>query len=1039
MTIDLATNAELQASKAGQLSAFSGFSLLHIKGEIAECLQTFGRLGIFEEYTKHDISHVNGLASLLDWLIPADTQAIMTDADWLLAVLSVYLHDFGLLVTRNEYEERQQTDFPVYRDTFTHSTVENVQMVEYLNRLQEEDREKFLYQEFVRIHHPTRIRGWIDGTVNRKYGGDPALIAKLQSLTANLDRKFTSDLGLVCQSHHLEDIYNIDKYPTSRPYGPTPQETANVQYAAIVLRAADLLHITRDRAPSTAFEVISPSNPISQTEWSKQNAVRSVRSRPATNDSGDVDQDLDRDTIEIHATFTDADGFFGLTAYLQYAAKELAECYKWADASNRRYGVKHRFPWRRMDTSHIEAVGFITRPFEFQIDQHKILELLTGHTLYNDTGVVVREIVQNAIDAVRLEEFAHGDRCYRPTVLVDWSSTDRTLTVTDNGTGMTEDIIESNFLRVGSSRYNETQFLKEYPGYSSISRFGIGALSAFMVADDVQVVTVSKEEDEARHLTLRTVHGQYLVKLLEKDSPEVPSHIRDHGTSVSLRLRKGAQLVDILETLKKWVIVPRCAVTYSVDGRDRQTVGFSDVTTALKGALVELGAANETQDGLISSNKDPIQIRTVEADGISIAYAVRWDKWFSEWQFLPGPSNQRDETQNREFRIGTCVEGIRVTLTSPGYSDRSIVALADAKGKRAPRTNVARDALEITAEYTDYISAVYRAYVGHVLHEMERIKTSRKSSLTRATREGVYLTARIAHRNGTSPQELFVLYSILREVPVFLIEQAGTRRACSLVDLDEDEELVSVESQVVNHLEYVLDALPVSVSMTNVLSSLGNKATQISSKRLLCGDIQSGIFASLFREEWEVSEIAVNEDAQEVLATWTKKGQVPRWISPWQLTFDSAIDEQSVLLRRLSVEPTNSVLAPTNVGDITVSGLSDYELIRIAGQLYMLPSCSLLTFESADEGGFLAQEKLAWLAGLIASVMLSSRRRRQVYELRLGESNDALMNELERENLLGFVNWSSVRRAISSFSGRTFDVYRWERRYDVIDPDGEWA
>ena len=69
---------------------------------------------------------------------------------------------------------------------------------------------------------------------------------------------------------------------------------------------------------------------------------------------------------------------------------------------------------------------------------------------------------------------------------ISWNSKTRTLTVEDSGTGMTQEIIESNLLKVGASRYQDPEFRKKYPQFSPISRFGIGVLSAFMVADNVE-------------------------------------------------------------------------------------------------------------------------------------------------------------------------------------------------------------------------------------------------------------------------------------------------------------------------------------------------------------------------------------------------------------------------------------------------------------------------------------------------------------------------------------------------------------------------
>jgi molecular chaperone HtpG len=67
------------------------------------------------------------------------------------------------------------------------------------------------------------------------------------------------------------------------------------------------------------------------------------------------------------------------------------------------------FPWRNIDDSNVETEGFLREAFEFTIDQAKILDLLTGHTLYNDSQVVIRELVQNSLDAIRLQKHQDPD------------------------------------------------------------------------------------------------------------------------------------------------------------------------------------------------------------------------------------------------------------------------------------------------------------------------------------------------------------------------------------------------------------------------------------------------------------------------------------------------------------------------------------------------------------------------------------------------------------------------------------------------------
>ena len=99
----LVTSAEQFAERAEELPAFSGLKLLHIKREVTRILSLIGRGGIFDEYTLHDVSHINAMLEMLEWLIPEETVSAMSPADWLMLVLAIYFHDTGMLVTREEF------------------------------------------------------------------------------------------------------------------------------------------------------------------------------------------------------------------------------------------------------------------------------------------------------------------------------------------------------------------------------------------------------------------------------------------------------------------------------------------------------------------------------------------------------------------------------------------------------------------------------------------------------------------------------------------------------------------------------------------------------------------------------------------------------------------------------------------------------------------------------------------------------------------------------------------------------------------------
>jgi len=577
MAAQLSSNAEKLAAQSQELQSFSRFNLVGVKQGLEVFLNQFGRDGIFHEYTKHDLSHIDTLLQMLDWVVVPGSAKAMTSVDWMLAVLAIYFHDAGLIVTREEFRNREKTAFP----DFKNSILGSPQPSSYKERVEvlgADERERFLYQEFVRTHHAERIKYWIEGRADERLGVAPSTAFAVGGLLTNIDENFRTDLAIVCESHHLDDLNDLDKYSPRRAYGSDTRETANLQFAAILLRTVDLLHVTRDRTPSLAFSLIAPSDPKSIEEWHKQMEVVAVRMAPPRDDKGNVDTKAIPDTIAVSATFRDPLGFFSLTDYLHYAEMQLRQSNQWAEQAAVREASQFCFPWRKSDSTQVKAVGFESRQFAFELDKPRILKLLTGHTLYSNSDVVLRELTQNSLDATRLQKTNTGDP---GQINISLNTRARTLTVDDNGTGMTQRVIEQNFLNVGNSLYDDDGFRKKYPTFSAISRFGIGILSIFMISDEIEVITKASEEKQARNLSIRSLNGKYLIRLLDPTAPDFPELLRGHGTRVQLRIRAGVPIPRIREVAEFWILFPECEVTVSNDGESPIAIGYPSPKDAL--------------------------------------------------------------------------------------------------------------------------------------------------------------------------------------------------------------------------------------------------------------------------------------------------------------------------------------------------------------------------------------------------------------------------------------------------------------------------
>ena len=153
--------------------------------------------------------------------------------------------------------------------------------------------------------------------------------------------------------------------------------------------------------------------------------------------------------------------------------------------------------------------------------------------LYSEKDIFLREIVSNASDAVTklrrlasLGQYDAGDETYRIDVVLD--KTAKTLTVSDNGIGMTAEELDRYICQIALS--GALEFVEKYEGENKnngiIGHFGLGFYSSFMVSDTVEVITKSYTGAPTVHWTC-TGDGEYETTAGERDG---------HGTTVIMHV-----------------------------------------------------------------------------------------------------------------------------------------------------------------------------------------------------------------------------------------------------------------------------------------------------------------------------------------------------------------------------------------------------------------------------------------------------------------------------------------------------------------------
>lgn len=175
----------------------------------------------------------------------------------------------------------------------------------------------------------------------------------------------------------------------------------------------------------------------------------------------------------------------------------------------------------------------------FQAEVRQLLDLMI-HSLYSNREIFLRELVSNASDAcdkLRFEAL-HNPALFEdepePVIRIDYDTAQRTLTIADNGIGMSRDEVIANLGTIAKSGTRE--FFARLSGDQQkdahlIGQFGVGFYSSFIVADRVTVLTRRAGEQPDQGVRWESDGGgEFHVEMIAKPG---------RGTEITLHLREG--------------------------------------------------------------------------------------------------------------------------------------------------------------------------------------------------------------------------------------------------------------------------------------------------------------------------------------------------------------------------------------------------------------------------------------------------------------------------------------------------------------------
>lgn len=293
-------------------------------------------------------------------------------------------------------------------------------------------------------------------------------------IKSSRDVNFQKIVSLIVRAHG-EDISWIETYlQTDEEYGT---DSINPLFIACLLRLSDYLDFDSRRTPYNLFNYLD-LKAKSYDEWRKHFPISNYK------------KINEQRQVYFMGNCEEPEVYHQICRYFENIEKEIKnEKELLFDCSD-----KYKLDISDVVLNRIKNNKFSSVNLQFNMNYAAITNLLMGENLYSDKTIVIRELLQNSIDAclVKQELCKKKSITYSPEIkiLIDSNK----LSLCDNGIGMTKKVIENYFLCIGKSYYTSEAFKNIGASFNPISHYGIGFLSCFLLTNTINVHTVPFED-----------------------------------------------------------------------------------------------------------------------------------------------------------------------------------------------------------------------------------------------------------------------------------------------------------------------------------------------------------------------------------------------------------------------------------------------------------------------------------------------------------------------------------------------------------------
>lgn len=550
-------------------------------------------LFFFPEYTNHKIMHINHIMKISEKLVPKVCDKYLTATDVMCYVIAVLYHDIGMHITYEGFLRiiKEGCLDDIHGEVYHDLPWEQLWDQYILDaKLWSEEKRKHILGNSEGIHklHVLKIAKDISynsaelnfydrifiGEFLRRYHCRLAYdiscmgFPDAQKNILELPAEWKKIIGHIARSHG-ENIWDMSDL-VKKQYGSNFRKyrDTHILYLMVLLRIADYFDISEERASINIYHLFHFLSPVSAQEWKKNQIVQGVCFNVVN----------DPEVLFIETFPPDNSSLFlEIKNLFEEMQRELDMSWSVLGDTYGNFPDKLQLSIRRVKSDLLNfsteghSVDYLPEPIAFRTNS-AILKLMVGPLYDYSPKYGIRELLQNAIDACKEKQILCQSRgeSYHGQVMVEavfLENGKSCICVSDNGIGMTKDVIKNYYLIAGSSFRSDPLWKENFmePDAHRVlagrnGRFGIGVLATYLLGDDVHVETTSYMENTT----------YYFDAILDANQMDVYKKFvadKDSGTMVSINV-----LSTVMEKIKydfkqKWYCRVEPEIIFKLSGK----------------------------------------------------------------------------------------------------------------------------------------------------------------------------------------------------------------------------------------------------------------------------------------------------------------------------------------------------------------------------------------------------------------------------------------------------------------------------------------